>query len=291
MSTPAAQCYEIEGRPCRPTPIAGDDPRLAPYRNLTDAQLRADERRGVRDRFMAESELVVRTLLGSAFGVESLLCNPTGLARLLAGATVVDADPEPVIPIFVVGQAVLEAVVGFDFHRGVLACGVRPAPREATALLRSASSLTILEDIHNHDNMGGLFRVVAALGGNSPAVLLSPSCVDPLYRKSLRTSIGHVLRVPYATLAPWPDALTVVADAGFDLFALTPETHAEDIGCVTVARRPAIVLGAEGPGLSAGAFAKANRRVRIPIAPGVDSLNVHVVGAIALHRLVAQNVT
>lgn len=269
-----------------------DDPRLLPYRNQKDAWLRAQREGGTGladGLFLAEGELVVRTLLDSPHRTLSVLCTP---ARLLAMTDAL-ARLGPETPVFVAERPLLERIVGYDLHRGVLALGARTDPPTAPDLLARARLLVVCEDLSNHDNLGAIFRNVACLvGAPKPstlpgAVLLSPRCCDPLYRKSLRVSMGHALRVPFATLSPWPDALSGVPGAGFDLFALTPRPGATALKESTrnANARVAILIGAEGPGLSDGALRAATRRVRIPMAPGADSINVATALAIALAHL------
>jgi tRNA G18 (ribose-2'-O)-methylase SpoU len=177
----------------------------------------------------------------------------------------------------------MNAVAGFDIHRGVLASADRqPLPAPA-GLLSRARRVAVLEDVNDHENLGVIFRNAAALGVE--AVLLSPECCDPLYRRSVRVSMGHVLDLPFAVLAPWPAALSSLGDAGFELVALTPDPAAGDIRHLGLgtARKVALMLGAEGPGLSAAALQHAATRARITMSPGVDSLNVGSAAAIAFH--------
>jgi tRNA G18 (ribose-2'-O)-methylase SpoU len=260
-----------------------DDPRLALYMNLKDAWLRVQRGEPTADaeagRFIAEGELVLAQLVASRFRTESVLLTP---ARLESCAdALVDLAPE--VPIYVAERPVLEQIVGFDIHRGVLAVGVRQPRTPTEGILAGAIAAVILEDLSNHDNVGGLFRSVAALAGRTCPILLSPRCCDPLYRKAIRVSMGQALHVPFATLEPWPDALDLVRAAGFTLVALTPADDAADLGDTDLGDRPAFLLGAEGPGLSTAAIDQADVRVRIPIDPRADSLNVGVAGAIALH--------
>lgn len=272
-----------------PLPIPIDDPldpRLDPYRNLKDAALRRAEFAGARDLFIAESALVVRALLASSATVVSVLCTPGGLEDVAPDLGACARRGQAPFPTLLVSDRLLLDVVGFGFHRGVLACGSRQGlERSWHTLARDCSSLTILEGLSNHDNVGGVFRNVAALGGPRPGVLLGPGCCDPLYRKSLRVSIGHVLRVPFAKLDPaqWPDVLAQLAGLGWTVVAMTGQASEKLSDVKTF--RAAILLGAEGPGLSDAALAHAGVRARIPMAPGVDSLNVAVAGAIALAQL------
>jgi tRNA G18 (ribose-2'-O)-methylase SpoU len=259
------------------------DPRLADYANLTDAQLRSRDFHAQRPVFIAEGELVVRKLLTSRFPIRSLLLSHQGHERLQDALTTLPHDT----PIFLADNPTLESIVGFPFHRGVLACGLR-RPNPPLADLLTARLLVVCEDTANVDNMGAIFRNLGCLAGRASAVLLSPGCCDPLYRKALRVSIGLALHIPFATLEPWPTALTQVAAAGFKLLALTPDPAATPLIDIaqTSSERFAILLGAEGPGLSPGAFQHSTLRVRIPMAEGADSLNVATAAAIVLSRLV-----
>jgi tRNA G18 (ribose-2'-O)-methylase SpoU len=164
-----------------------------------------------------------------------------------------------------------------SFHR-------RPLPT-AAEVLAAARRVAILEDVNNHTNLGAIFRGAAALGVD--AVLLSPSCADPLYRRSVRVSMGQVFAVPYARLEPWPGGLDTVRAAGFVVLALTPAADAVPIQRLDDAARarPALLFGAEGPGLSGAALAGSDRRVRIPMHRGVDSLNVAAAAAVAFWEL------
>ncbi len=279
-----------------------DDPRLRPYATMRDAELRhredptnpvlagPDRDRGGGGAFMAEGELVVRRLIESRFAVESVLLTPTRLR------TVEDALTRlpPETPIYLAEQGVMNAVVGFNIHRGILAVGLRGRDPDPLELARQARTLLVLEDLVNHDNLGAMFRNAAALGGEGTAILLSPRCADPLYRKALRVSVGYALHVPFARASSWPGILADLRAMGFHVLALTGTPGAEDI--VDVARdfeqasgqpRLALLFGTEGAGLTPEAMAAADRRVRIAMAPGVDSLNVAVAAAVALHRLVS----
>lgn len=265
------------------------DPRLAPYANLKDRQLAAlaaghTGLTGAPGLFMAEGELVVRALLASPIVAHSILLTPTRLATV---RDAIEALPEAV-PVYLVPQGVMDSVVGFHIHRGILAAAHRPEPPAIDRLLARARSLVVLECLSNHDNVGGIFRAAAGLMGLDAAILLSPGCCDPLYRKSIRVSLGAALRLPFATLSPWPAALADLRAAGFTTIALTPATDALDIRTlrpITPPARLALLLGAEGPGLTPQAQASADLRVRIPIDPGVDSLNVVTAAAIAMDRL------
>jgi tRNA G18 (ribose-2'-O)-methylase SpoU len=275
------------------------DPRIADYANLTDAQLLAralNPDRPESGLFMAEGELVVRQLIASPMRVHSVLLTPTRVRTMRDALEQLPQD----VPVFVASQEVIDRITGFHIHRGTLAAGVRPSPPDLDHLLASVRTLVVLEDLANHDNVGGIFRAAAALAGvpdlrsqadpGSPsgaAVLCSPRTCDPLYRKAIRVSLGAALHMPFRRLEPWPDALGRIRRAGFTLIALTPGPEALSISELNPNKiaRPAILLGSEGAGLSSAAFAAADVKVRIPIRRPMDSLNVVVAAGIALHCL------
>lgn len=260
------------------------DARLTDYSDLKDAALRAREAAGLHGAFIAEGETVVRHLAASRFPVRSLLVASGQLHRVEDLFPSLPAD----VPVYVADDDVLSRVVGFQFHRGVLACGGRVAPPPLADLLVSSRVLVICEDLVNPDNIGAVFRNTAALAGEGAAVLLSPRCIDPLYRKAVRVSMGHALRVPFARLEPWPGGLALLREAGFTVAALTPGPGAVHLAALAAEppRRLAILVGTEGPGLTPQALAASDVRVRIPMGAGVDSLNVGVALAVALSRLV-----
>jgi tRNA G18 (ribose-2'-O)-methylase SpoU len=187
------------------------------------------------------------------------------------------------VPAYVTDPDTMATVVGFHLNRGVLAVAGRAAAPDLDELLRTARVVAVLEAVNDHENLGALFRNAAALGVD--AVLLGPRCADPLYRRSVRVSMGHVLRVPFAELpGPWPAALDRLRAHGLRVAALTPGPGSEPLTSTVVGSgRVALLLGAEGPGLSDEALAAADVRVRIPMAPGVDSLNVATAAAVAFH--------
>jgi tRNA G18 (ribose-2'-O)-methylase SpoU len=183
--------------------------------------------------------------------------------------------------VYVVSPEVMRGTVGFDLHRGAVAAVDRyPLPAIAT-VLAGARRVAMLERVNDHENLGALFRNAAAFGID--AVLLCPQCSDPLYRRSVRVSTGLVLTVPWTRADPWPAAVDRVRQLGFTVLALTPGPDAVPINAVPITdgERIAMLVGAEGPGLSPEAQAAASSRVRIPMAPGVDSLNVAVAAAVA----------
>jgi tRNA G18 (ribose-2'-O)-methylase SpoU len=263
-----------------------EDPRLAGYALLGDAL--ALRQRGS---FVAEGRFVVeRLLLLKKYVIESLLLNEAAyraLEPLLAQA-------ELAAPAYVCPPDFFLQLTGHDFHRGCLALVQRPAESAADDLIPSARVLVILEGVANADNVGAVFRNAAAFGVD--AVLLGPGSGDPLYRKAIRTSMAHSLRVPFARLGgpgdAWPGCLSRLAQQGIELLALTPQEPSlgldEFVDSPERGPRFALLVGAEGDGLSDGALAQARRRLRIPMQPGVDSLNLAVATGIALQRLTSR---
>ena len=253
-----------------------DDPRLADYRALTDLELRTrfEPPRGL---FIAEGELVLRRAVRAGYRPRSLLVDAKRVEQI--------ADVGADVPVYAADQDVLRRLTGFHVHRGVLASFHRRPLRSAAEVLDGARRVAILEDVNNHTNIGAVFRGAAALGMD--AVLLSPTCADPLYRRSVRVSMGEVFAVPYARLEPWPDSLTQVRAAGYTLIALTPAPDAVPIQELSAAhrRRPALVFGAEGAGLTGAALALADVRAVIPMRRGVDSLNVAAAAAVAFWEI------
>ena len=254
-----------------------DDPRVSLY-----AKVRERDLRGRGQSFVAEGDVVVHLLLSerSLHRPESLFVSER---RLRAVAPLLERAP-PDLPVYVAPQAVMDAVVGFPIHRGVLALGRRGEPLEAGRLLGGLGPGALvlgLVGIANHDNMGGLFRNAAAFG--AAAVLLDDASCDPLYRKAIRVSVGASLLVPFARAGSAAAMADLLTGAGFELLALTP-AGAERIEAVAAPGRAALLLGAEGPGLPEAILSRA-RPVRIAMAPGFDSLNVATASGIALHRL------
>jgi tRNA G18 (ribose-2'-O)-methylase SpoU len=251
------------------------DPRLDDYRHVRERDLVGRERL-----FIAEGVVVLEKLVRAGrHPIRSVLVAanraPT-LEPLLA------ALPSSVA-VFIAGQAVMDSVVGFAIHRGVLAVGERRERDPATLLggLPEQALVVGLSAIANHDNMGGLFRNAAAFGAD--AVVLDAACCDPLYRKAIRVSVGAALTVPFARLAPGEDLAEVLNGAGFETLALSP-AGSETLQSLTGAPRQAALFGAEGPGLASSTMARA-RTVRIPMVGGFDSLNVATASGIVLHRL------
>ena len=252
------------------------DPRLADYRDVRERDLRG--RRGL---FVAEGRVVVEKLVASTtHAPASLLIAAHRLPSLEALLAALPADTL----VYAAAQGVMDAVAGFAVHRGILAIGRRTAAPEAAALLAALparADVLVLCGIANHDNMGGLFRNAAAFG--AAAVLLDADCCDPLYRKSIRVSVGAALLVPWARLPRGADLPRTLRAAGFAPLALSPAGKVELAG-YHPARRNAALLGAEGPGLPPELLSRA-ATVRIAMADGFDSLNVATAGGIVLHHL------
>ncbi|MEU4569588.1 RNA methyltransferase [Micromonospora sp. NPDC023956] len=265
----------------RPVPLVTvtdpDDPRLGDYHALTDVELRTrwEPPHGL---FIAEGELVLRRALRAGYRPRSFLVDGKRVDQL---ADLLDLDA----PAYAAAPDVLARVTGFHVHRGVLASFHRRPLPSASDILADARRVAILEDVNNHTNLGAIFRGAAALGID--AVLLSPTCADPLYRRSVRVSMGEVFAIPYATLDPWPQALTEVRAAGFTVLALTPSPDAVPIQRLAEQqrRRAALLLGAEGAGLTETAMRASDVRVVIPMRRGVDSLNVAAAAAVTFWEL------
>jgi tRNA G18 (ribose-2'-O)-methylase SpoU len=251
------------------------DPRLADYRDLRDVQLRThlEAEHGL---FLAEGEKVVRRAVGAGFVPRSLLMAPRWLESLADVLETCDA------PCYVVSEQVAEQVTGFHVHRGALASLRRRALPAAEEVLADARTVVVLEDLVDHTNVGAAFRSAAALGVD--AVLLSPRCADPLYRRAVKVAMGAVFSVPYARLPDWHDGPALLSSAGFATVALTPADDAVPIEDAVAGRGPvALLVGSEGPGLSPRWLDAADARARIPMAGGVDSLNVAAALAIACY--------
>jgi tRNA G18 (ribose-2'-O)-methylase SpoU len=261
-------------------PVAdADDPRLADYVRLTDVHLRRslEAEHGL---FVAEGEKVIRRAIEAGYPVRSLLVTRDKLAALggLAGSC-----PGPV---YLVAPEVAERLTGYRVHRGALAAMQRRPLAPVGEVVAGARRIVVLEDIVDHTNVGAIFRCVAALGFD--AVVLAPRCADPLYRRSVRVSMGSVFAVPYARMDDWRDGLAGLRAAGFRLLALTLAPDAVPIGDLAASgpdARLALLLGTEGDGLSTRWRAQADLSVRIPMQRGVDSLNVASAAAIACYLL------
>ena len=257
--------------------VAGDDPRLAAFFGVRDPELV----RG-RGQFIAEGRVVVRRAIEDGrYRVRAVLVNDAARAQLAEALASLPSDT----PVFVCETAMFATLTGYNIHRGCLALVDRPAPNALEDVLAEAATVVVLDAVANADNVGAIFRNAAAFGCGG--VILGPACCDPFYRKAIRTSMGAVLGLPFVVAEPWPAALRRVRAAGFMIAALTPREPAIDLDTFARERPPrvAIAAGAEGDGLSAEIESIADARVRIPISDAVDSLNVSVAVAIALHAL------
>ena len=263
------------------------DPRLADYARLTDVRLRTsmEPAHGL---FVAEGDKVIRRAVAAGYRVRSMLVTRDKLASL---ADVADACHGPV---YVISHEVAEQVTGYRVHRGALASMARRPLPTVTGLLSGAGlpgwprRIVLLEDLVDHGNVGGIFRCAAALGVD--AVILSPRCADPLYRRAVKVSMGAVFTIPYARMSDWRGGLAEIRAAGFTLLALTPDQSAIPLDKLALTGRVALLLGTEGDGLSSRWLAEADTAVCIrmsegAMALGVDSLNVVAAAAIACHEL------
>ncbi len=269
------------------------DPRLAEYRDLKDpARRTAGE-----TVFVVEGRLAVRQLLASPVVTRSLLVDRRQAASapdLVAGVRACGS------PVYVAEREVLAATVGFALHRGVVAVAGRPAAVDChtlvgNALARSRRSrapvLGVLEGVNDHENLGAMFRNAAAFG--VAGLLLDPTSADPLYRRSVRVSLGHVLTVPFGRAAPWPGVLEELRATGLLVAALVPDParthrtplHPRELARKWQGRAVALLVGAEGSGLSSAALAAADEIATVPMAPGVDSINVATAAAIAFYEM------
>jgi tRNA G18 (ribose-2'-O)-methylase SpoU len=252
-----------------------DDPRLADYRDLRDVELRKhlEAEHGL---FLAEGEKVVRRAVEAGFTARSFLMAPRWLDGL---SDVLDSSDAPC---FVVSEELAEEVTGFHVHRGALASLERIPLRPVAEVIEHARTIVVLEDVVDHTNVGAIFRSAAALGVD--AVVLSPRCADPLYRRSIKVAMGAVFTVPYARMDDWYDGVDLLSQAGFTTVALTLAEDAVEIEkAVAGLDRVALLLGSEGPGLSPRWTHSADVRAVIPMAAGVDSLNVAAATAVACY--------
>jgi tRNA G18 (ribose-2'-O)-methylase SpoU len=255
-----------------------DDPRVDDFRHLSTADRRPD-RPGGKGLVIAEGTVVVSRLLASRYPVRALLGVERRFAELAGDLAGID------VPQYAASAETMADVVGFHLNRGILAVADRPAPLTVSEVVANAGTIAVLEGVGDHENLGALFRNAAALGVGG--VLLGPGCSDPLYRRSVRVSMGHVLRVPFGHLADWPGGLDDLRARGFAVAAFTPrpgsiplrELRAHAPG------RVALLFGAEGPGLTETALAAADHAVRIPMPAGVDSLNIATAAAVAFYEL------
>jgi tRNA G18 (ribose-2'-O)-methylase SpoU len=252
---------------------SADDDRLADYRNLTDVALRTtiEPPHGL---FIAESELVIRRALAAGYRPRSMVMAPEWLERMAGLIDAVDA------PVYGASYDVLRQLTGFNVHRGALASFHRKPLPTVADVLHDARRVVVLEDLVSHTNLGAIFRCAAALGMDG--VVLSPSCADPLYRRSVRVSMGSVFAIPYGRSEAWPAELDSMRSEGFSVLALTPAADAVALDDLryTDEDRLAVLLGSEGLGLAGATMARTDVRLRIPMAGDVDSLNVAAAAAV-----------
>ncbi|MDV6263121.1 TrmH family RNA methyltransferase [Rhodococcoides yunnanense] len=253
------------------------DPRLDDFRDLNSSDRRPDLPEG-KGLVIAEGVLVAQRLLSSRFPMISLL----GVDRRLDALR--DDLAESDVPFYRTSAEVMAEVVGFHLNRGVLATANRPPALELDEVLAGAKTVAILEGVNDHENLGSMFRNAAGLGVD--AVLFGAACADPLYRRSVRVSMGHVLRVPFAKVPEWPRGLDRVREHGFQLISLTPNPEAVSLATAMTGEKVALLLGAEGPGLTEHAMRATDIRARIPMAPGTDSLNVATAAAMGFYERV-----
>ena len=254
------------------------DPRIDDFRDLNSADRRPDLPGG-KGLVIAEGVLVAQRMLASRFTPHAFLGTDRRLGELSVGLTAVPA------PYYRASAEVMADVVGFHLNRGVLAAARRPPELAVGDVLANARTIAVLEGVNDHENLGAIFRNAAGLGVD--AVIFGQGCADPLYRRAVRVSMGHALLVPFAKADHWPADLYRLRDNGFRLLAMTPSPQARTLAEVIddlQDEKVAVLVGAEGPGLSDAALRAADVRVRIPMARGTDSLNVATAAALAFYE-------
>jgi len=262
---------------------SAEDPRVSDYTTLTDVHLRKlrEPQEGM---YIAESSKVLRRALAAGHQPRSFFLAEKWLEDL---DDVFEAYPD--VPVFIGKAALLEEITGFHLHRGAMAAMHRPAPVPLAQLLSNAQRVAVLEDIVDHTNVGAIFRSAAALGVD--AVLVSPRCGDPLYRRSVRVSMGTVFQIPWARLESWPESLAGLQEQGFTVAAMELTDDALTLDELAARDYPklALVLGTEGAGMSEETLAAVDLTVKIPMRAGVDSLNVAAASAVAFWELRPQH--
>lgn len=257
-----------------------DDPRLDDFRDLNSVDRRPDLPTG-KGLVIAEGVLVVQRMLASRFTPRAFLGTDRRLVELEDDLSGVEA------PYYRVSADLMAQVVGFHLNRGVLASASRVSEPTVAEVIDGAHTVAVLEGVNDHENLGSIFRNAAGLGVD--AVVFGSGCADPLYRRAVRVSMGHALLVPYARATEWPGALETLKDSGFRLLAMTPHGDACALPQALDAVRDepvALLVGAEGPGLTAAAMRMSDMRVRIPMSRGTDSLNVATAAALAFYERV-----
>ena len=257
-----------------------DDPRVDDFRDLNSIDRRPDLPTG-KGLVIAEGVLVVQRMLTSRFRPLAFLGTDRRLVELKADLTGSDA------PYYRASAEVMARVVGFHLNRGVLAAARRAPEPPLAQVLDGARTVAVLEGVNDHENLGSIFRNAAGLSVD--AVVFGSGCADPLYRRAVRVSMGHSLLVPYARTTNWPAELDTLRQQGFRLLAMTPECDAATLPAAMASvahERVAVLVGAEGPGLSHAAMRASDLRVRIPMSRGTDSLNVATAAALAFYERV-----
>ncbi len=251
------------------------DHQLDDYRSLNDQAFR--RRYEGDDVFITEGFVAIDRLLESGHVVRSVLLAPSRVERFAHQAAALAAAG---VPVYVAERRVIADVVGFDLHRGVIACAERRSLQALDELLDGGRRIAVLEGLNDNENLGAIARAAKAF--RIDGLLIDPTCTDPYSRRTVRVSMGEVLTLPIsrAGLHEWPSVLASVRGAGFEVWAMTPAPTAADLWNLAVPDRVAVLLGAEGPGLTSATVAAADRCVRIPISPTVDSLNVAQAAAV-----------
>lgn len=259
------------------------DPRLDDVRDLNHSDSRPDLPGG-KGLVVAEGPLVVGRLLESRYPVRAIVGFKNKLDSFLDS---IDFSLVEGIPVYEVSRELLAEVAGFDMHRGLLATADRTEEASVAQVLENARTVVVLEGVGDHENIGSMFRNAAGMGVD--AILFGNGCADPLYRRVVRVSMGHVLRLPFAhlegTYTTWQRSLEQLKEAGFHLVSLTPDPEAEHLEDALAGKdKVALLVGAEGPGLTEHAMRATDVRARIPMAPGTDSLNLATSAAIAFYE-------
>ena len=259
------------------------DPRVDDFRDLNSVDRRPDLPGG-KGLVIAEGVLVAQRMHASRFTPHAFL----GTERRRAELSELLGRPSTVrAPYYRASAEVMADIVGFHLNRGVLAVARRPAELAMDDVLAGARTVAVLEGVNDHENLGSIFRNAAGLGVDG--VVFGAGCADPLYRRAVRVSMGHALLVRFAKAGSWPADLYRLRDNGFRLLAMTPNPQARTLAAVTddlADQKVAVLVGAEGPGLSAAALRAADVRVRLPMSRGTDSLNVATAAALAFYERV-----